>query len=608
MAKLTASRGTLLLGTEPLRGHIGFNSFFPFEQAYISSSTTWQTAIDTAASVGAKVLRIPLTPRFPTDLSSFVHTGTAPTWTLRATYISKVNEILNYANTKGISILATCLWRPASAADLNSATVGTIADPASNARSYITQIITQQIANFNSHPALAGWIIFNEVDLSGYTNTVNWGINVPKGTPASYSAPNDVLPLDAVRAMVTQYGNQLTAANAFWITGHAGPQANASGYSWFTNLPALYGSASAVSWHQYLASDGCDRTPESQGVSPSVMMPNNNRPVILDEFGIQISGGADPIFNDPNGDKIKIVYNKLKENGVSLMLEWQLCETADDPIYAIWPGNTRALQRLPTLAVLNAQPGNVFNQRKRPSLPPYELAMNCVGSATSFVTVADAAAIRPATFSVSCWARPTLGTTSGAVRRILSKQASVPPSGWYLGLDPAASNAGYSRQVFFNLQTDNAGTVSNLGTQGATFLPGFNEWRHYCFTWDGTYLRTYVDGVAYGALKTASFPFAQSSASFFIGSDGASLHFVGQLSDVRIYAGAITQEQILSSLDGSAVGTEVGWWRLNGNAVDSVRGNNGSVGAAVTWVEPVTNRTTVSGRSLSPRRSNADAA
>jgi len=591
MAKLTRSGTKLLLGGQELLGHIGFNSFFPFENAIIAGATDWQTAIDIARSSGALVMRVPMGPRYKNDLETYVHTFSSPNWTLRASYITAFTAILDYAASKGMSLLCVPFWRAAAAADIASAGVSTLSNPTSTARDYMRQILAQYITQFGAHSAFAGWGLFNEYDQTIYTTVFGapsyvWGINVAKGSPATYSSGSDVVTGMGLRDMCVGLAGQIKTArpNDFVISGNVGPSPTSSCISWFKNQSFLYPSElDAISWHSYLDDkDGQDRTPESMGMHPGLMVRGGNRPIIIDEFGIQPSGASLPFTNDPDGLRIPIVYAGYRENKAALALEWQLCPIAQDSIYGIWSGEARGNQRLSIIAALNSVTiSGSWAPITIASAPPFDQCARFNGSgATSVVTVTNTAVINPTTFSVSLWARPTLAT-SGSTRRIISKVTTA--AGWYFGIDPSPAGNIDMRDVFGALTTNNAGTGVDVTTLGGAYNTGLNRWDHYVMTFDGTYIRWYLNSIHYGTLKTLTYPWTPATSNLLIGN--GTVAFVGEIQDVRLYAGAITHKQIIRVGLNTEPAQTLGWWKLDGDALDySGNGNNGAVGAAASFV------------------------
>jgi hypothetical protein len=167
-------------------------------------------------------------------------------------------------------------------------------------------------------------------------------------------------------------------------------------------------------------------------------------------------------------------------------------------------------------------------------------------------------------------------------------------------------------EVFFDstLQSRKIGlSLSPVGTivSQSTLVAG--TWYHVAFTYDGSAMKLYIDGVL-DKSQAASGTISMSSYSlYFARRDNNTGHkYKGELDDVRLWNIARTLDEILQWKNHELTGEEtglVGYWKFNeesGNAVydSSPYANNGSLnnGAArvssgariTTWlgVEPVT--------------------
>jgi hypothetical protein len=126
-----------------------------------------------------------------------------------------------------------------------------------------------------------------------------------------------------------------------------------------------------------------------------------------------------------------------------------------------------------------------------------------------------------------------------------------------------------------------------------------NQWYHVAGTFDGTYLRLYVNGVQEASLYSPG-PIAVNTQSFDIGKvdGGGSIarYFSGQIANVGVFNVARSQTDIQADmrqeLSGSEVGL-VGYWTLSsasgGTVVDkTANGNNGTVSTPPPVATPVT--------------------
>ncbi len=121
----------------------------------------------------------------------------------------------------------------------------------------------------------------------------------------------------------------------------------------------------------------------------------------------------------------------------------------------------------------------------------------------------------------------------------------------------------------------------------------FNKWFHVLAIWDGTYARMYVNGMQEGISSAGSGSNMAATQPINIGRGyGSSRHFLGQISDVRIYNRALSAEEVEQLYKGYDIRSGlVGHWPLNEaegeTAYDrSGNGNNGTLlpaGNGPTW-------------------------
>lgn len=574
MAKLRANGSDLYLGTELLKGHVGWNSFFPFERAFTTSETTWQNAIDNAAEVGSKVMRVPIAPRYKNNLQTYVWTYSAPNYTLRASYIAKVNEILNYASSKGVSLLIVPFFRFPDAADVTGQTVSNIADPSSLSRQYMRQILGQMLTAFGNHSAIAGWCMTNEVDNYAWGTGGTISTNVGLGTPASYSVPADHLTHAGLNSWLLEFCQQVKAfdPSAFIISGHTGNAKNSygtPGETYWRNKPLLYPNCvDALSVHLYWPREGSSRTVESYGLlTQRYAAWDPSRPLILDEMGE--SNTLDPTGSLSNSMKVA-----ARENGASLILEWQLCPIAQDPTFGIWPGETRGDQRMDFIRNLNRSVPKTNKLRfNRLKLYPQQAKVARFGTTgNGEVSVPDSATINTIPFSVSVWSKPYIGTSGATYRKVAEKISGTPTVGWNIQHNIGSHVSNYG-PAFPTLYIRQGATGSSINRNGQSILGHLGKWKHFTMTFDGTTLWHYVDGVPYGneTVVTNGYVFEHAATALRIGQPT----FVGEIADLRIYNKVLSQNEILDIIEGKTVSSGLtGRWKLDGDAFDSSGNNN----------------------------------
>ena len=113
-----------------------------------------------------------------------------------------------------------------------------------------------------------------------------------------------------------------------------------------------------------------------------------------------------------------------------------------------------------------------------------------------------------------------------------------------------------------------------------------NQWVHVAATWDGTFMRVYIDG----EMEPDPVPFVGTieyslSGVTYLGrsSDSDVYDFRGEIDEMRIWSVARSAAELRDGAscdfyEASPPDTLLGWWRLDGNALDgSSYGNNGTL-------------------------------
>jgi hypothetical protein len=140
-----------------------------------------------------------------------------------------------------------------------------------------------------------------------------------------------------------------------------------------------------------------------------------------------------------------------------------------------------------------------------------------------------------------------------------------------------------------SLNLNNTQTAFSTG-----FSPTIGKWYHVAVTWDGSYVRFYVNG----ALKyvsgdlTGKFLSWDTSYYFRVGIPFTGYPFKGTIANAQIYNTALTQQEIQylyqQGLGGGPVRLQnlVLWLPLNGDAKDySGNNNHGTIYGGVTFVQ-----------------------
>jgi hypothetical protein len=154
--------------------------------------------------------------------------------------------------------------------------------------------------------------------------------------------------------------------------------------------------------------------------------------------------------------------------------------------------------------------------------------------ANDFVSINDAASLDLSTgMTLEAWVRPA---TNSGWRTVILKETP--------------GNLAYC--IYASQTVQRPGTEirvgSNVYNSSGTAALATNAWTHLASTYDGSILRLYVNGVQ-TASRAVSGSLVQSSNPLRIGGNLVwGEYFRGQIDDVRIYNGALTQSQIQSDM------------------------------------------------------------
>jgi len=212
----------------------------------------------------------------------------------------------------------------------------------------------------------------------------------------------------------------------------------------------------------------------------------------------------------------------------------------------------------------------------------YELEFN--SAAQDYVQMPNTSVIiaNKTAFSMSCWVYPEANTNHGGI------------IGFRNNTDAD----------FYLLQMQNTNTIEarfrnssgvNYDIVAANALD-FNQWQHLAFTYDGSYIRLYKNGIIVNS-TIANGTITQSTQSFNLGAldwQGSLFHLNGRLDEIRLWDVALSQTEINSwmctpiDLTHPNYNNLIGYWRLNdGQGLitydQTANGNNGTLMGGAQW-------------------------
>jgi hypothetical protein len=168
-------------------------------------------------------------------------------------------------------------------------------------------------------------------------------------------------------------------------------------------------------------------------------------------------------------------------------------------------------------------------------------ALTFASASTQYVSVTDAASLRPANWTVSTWVNLTSLPSSGGQTKLVAKDDSNSYSDYGLSIDNGDHCAGLNWRLYFN---HSDGTTYAI-CYAATINTG--TWYLATGTWDGTTLTIYVNGVSVATSTPGSTPSTGAGGDLEMGHEyniSGSIYLNGTLDDVRVYNRALAAAEV----------------------------------------------------------------
>jgi len=245
-----------------------------------------------------------------------------------------------------------------------------------------------------------------------------------------------------------------------------------------------------------------------------------------------------PVNYNPHGkiDDVRIYDHALTPNEIDALAS-QECVAPPDNLVSWWPGDGNAEDFVGDNDGVNSAtfvPGMVGD------------AFTISGSGADYVRVSNDPSLEPETVTVDAWVRAN-GPVA-ANRYIVAKGAHG---------CTAASYALYTRGggLYFYVFNPSYGYKLSPGV-GSSIWNG--SWHHVAGTYDGSYLRLYVDGAEVGNGTPTTIPIGYGLSpdnDLLIGKyGGCSLHFKGDIDEVEIFNRALLQSEIQAIYNAGSAG------------------------------------------------------
>ncbi len=216
-------------------------------------------------------------------------------------------------------------------------------------------------------------------------------------------------------------------------------------------------------------------------------------------------------------------------------------------------------------------------------------------AAAGYVRIADDPTLEPTTFTVEAWFRPMgPGVGGGDVWgcAIVNKPTEggstfVLPS-YMLGWSPT------SKRITAVGRTDKGVNFNGFSTTLVTI----GQSVHAAMTFDGTWMRVYVNGILESTVPSPGGAIAYGPQDVLLGasnfSNGSLRRFDGVIDEVRIWSTVRSSEEILAAFDCPLPCTDreslVAWYRFEGGSLEDVTGNghDGTLVGSATIADGVT--------------------
>ncbi len=227
-----------------------------------------------------------------------------------------------------------------------------------------------------------------------------------------------------------------------------------------------------------------------------------------------------------------------------------------------------------------------------------------VGRAFSFdgdndiVVVPDAPNLNPtAQVTLEAWAYPT-SDTAGAIDVVM---VMVNKENGPVQFEMGRRNTSSSCSIPTGNLAIFIGGISGLPddcsgwVDGQAYIP-LNAWSHVVLTYDGTAVRTYLNGSLTRTIAASGTIPTTTGAVRIGGRNGPFSHWAGQLDEIGIYDRALTTPEVQSLYDAGSYGKcplpctpppagMVAWWSGDNTASDRVGANHGTLKNGATYAD-----------------------
>ncbi|XP_056434953.1 pregnancy-associated plasma protein A, pappalysin 1a [Gadus chalcogrammus] len=198
-------------------------------------------------------------------------------------------------------------------------------------------------------------------------------------------------------------------------------------------------------------------------------------------------------------------------------------------------------------------------QRRRSSQAEEDDSPGRGGKAVYFTGWGDQLRLKPGVeiprgnFTLEMWIKPEGGQRSPTVIAGLYDKCFYASSdrGWLLGIKAVSEQGNRDPRFFFSLKTDRAHKVTSIHSN-ARYTP--NQWAHLAVTYDGVYMKLYVNGAQVGVSREQSGDvfshLTKKCKVLMIGGNALNHNYRGAVERVGLWRQARGQRQIIRDMQG----------------------------------------------------------
>lgn len=598
---LSVSQGRLLIDAAQCR-EVGWNCYYEFLKTLADNEDlSYQDSLSTLSGQGVRVIRCFVTPHWSGGTGGWASYDTATG--MSAGFYTLLDAFMDECETNGIQVVMPLFWRHATIPDLFSESVSNIGVLGSSSLNYMTTCATEIVARYKDHAACGAWQVGNEWVPHAQAGTLP-SVNVPNGTPASYSDPDDVITEVQCKLAIKTISDAIRAADPDRaILGAASRPLTAVQTTSPKSFKQLMISANAYNAGSvdvcgvHLYPDGHYGTDGYYALREYCTLNRNaavKKPVVVDEVGISESFSGD---FDASWVELQSFIADPKSPELILLWNWgdYTSYANGDTDWDVYPGVNREYQ---ATAVRQVQGASIGAQlASGPEFIPSRWCRFGGGTSTPDCVYFPSGTVAKSDDWTLCFWLRYLGpeTTSGSFFHPIA-YGDESTSGFTLLRNSAGG------RIYVQIQLE-SGAVNNHNRQCPNVT---KQWMHHSVSWNSSTKQVahYINGRYTSSPVTHGTAYVKGGdAAFIIGANkdlGEGLKC--DIYDVRLYDSALSLPDMWKAYANQNASVDP-VFRVLYNGIDSSLSVQGSP-AWSTWParDTVTDRATVTTRATVTNR------